>query len=48
MNDTAKKLREAAAYVKDCGIASVFAIAQVRVGESLPYRGRRQVEQKGR
>ena len=30
MNDTAKKLRDVAAYIKDCGIASVFAIAQVR------------------
>ena len=30
MNSTAEKLREAAAYIKDCGIASVFAIARVR------------------
>ena len=30
MNDTAKKLREAAAYIKDYGVASVMAIARVR------------------
>lgn len=30
MNETAKKLREAAAYIKDYGVASVMAIARVR------------------